>query len=227
MSEDTEDRVEDSDYYNSAPVTHLAPNSKEFVEKALTRSIPRAKRQKLAKEYPRPNTPAAKVPKLDMVFRSALGKGTSDRSDEQLAKIQGAVLAAGNPITNLLSHFEGQGIKGYTDEVVPSGDVVRVMKDTLALLGNASCYISQVRRSQFINSINPQRPSVARFLREVTKELPNSDGSELFGPEVQKMVTSRADTIDALNKAASKVESTNRLHRSSQEPYWVERKVYL
>ena len=120
------------DYYDSAPVTHLTPGVKEFMEKAFTKSIPKAKRRCLSKEYPRPDTPVTKVPKLDMVFRTALGKGTTDRSDEQLAKIQGTVLAASAPLANLWSHMEGQGIKGSTGETIPTEDVIRVMRDSLA-----------------------------------------------------------------------------------------------
>ena len=73
------------DYYDSAPVPHLTPGVKEFMEAAFTKSIPKAKRCRLSKEYPHPDTPVTKVPKLDMVFRTTLGKGTTDRSDEQLA----------------------------------------------------------------------------------------------------------------------------------------------
>ena len=205
-----EEKEEDLDYYDSAPVMRLEPKVKEFVEKAYSRCIPRAKRRRLTREYPRPDTPATKVPKLDMVFQSALGRTSTDRSDDQLSRIQTSVLAAGAPIANFWSHLEAQGLIGQPGETIPTLDVVRVMKDTLALLGNAVSYISRTRRSQFISSINSQRPTVAKFLREVTKESNTSTGSELFGPEVQKLVTSRADTIDAFNKAVSKVEATTK-----------------
>ena len=62
------------DYYDSTPVTHLTPGVKEFMERAFTKSIPKRKRLHLAKEYPRPDTMVTKVPKLNLVFRSALGK---------------------------------------------------------------------------------------------------------------------------------------------------------
>ena len=88
-----------------------------------------------------------------MVFRSALGNATRDCSDEQLAKIQRTILVASAPLANFWSHMEKQGIKGTTEELIPTDDVVWVMRHSLALLGNASCYISQVRRTQFINSI--------------------------------------------------------------------------
>ena len=157
-------------------------------------------------EYPRPDTPSAKVPKLDTVFKSALaGEGTA-KSDQDLAKIQASVLAACAPIANLWAHLDSQGFKGNAGEYSPTEDVLRVTKDTLALLGNASNYISQVRRNQFIGSMTNQRPAVARFLRDITKEGNCGKDAELFGTDIQKKVTDRADTIDAFNKAVSKVE---------------------
>ena len=107
---------------------------------------------------------------MDSVFQSALGRNNSEHSDEQLAKIQTRVLAACSALANLCPHVNAQGFKGKPGETIPAEDVLRVVRDTLALLGNATYYISQVRRSQFINNINAQHLAVAKFLRDVTKE---------------------------------------------------------
>ena len=157
-------------------------------------------------EYPRPDTPSTKVPKMDTVFKSALGRDKMDKTDEHLAKIQSAVLAACSPVANLWVHLEKQGFKGKPGEFIPTEEVTKVARDTLALLGNANSYISQVRRTQFIGSMTNQRPAVAKFLRDVTKEGNCGKDSELFGSDIHKKVTDRADTIDAFNKAVSKVE---------------------
>ena len=90
---------------------------------------------------------------------------------------------------------------------MPTGDVLRVAKDTVALIGNASCYISQLRRTEFIGSVNAQHPAVAKLLHDITREGNCGKGPELFSPDVHKMVTDRVDTIEAFNKAVSKVES--------------------
>ena len=76
-------------------------------------------------------------------------------------------------------------------------------KDTLALIGNASW-------SQFISSMTAQRPAVAKFL---TKDTNCGSGSELFGPDVHKKVTDRADTF---NKAVSKVEGVSKQTSTSR-----------
>ena len=87
--------------------------------------------------------------------------------------------------------------------MIPTEDVLRVAKDTLALIGNASW-------SQFISSMTAQRPAVAKFL---TKDTNCGSGSELFGPDVHKKVTDRADTF---NKAVSKVEGVSKQTSTSR-----------
>ena len=204
MNDQEED--DDLEYYGSGPTTPLPPNVKEFLDATFSKCIPRKKRRRLASEYPRPDTPSTKVPKMDTVFKSALGRDRVDKTDDHLAKIQAAVLAASAPVANLWVHLERQGFKGEPGELIPTEDVTKVAKDTLALLGNASSYISQVRRSRFIENMASQRPAVAKFLKDVTKEGNCGKDSELFGSDIHKKVTDRADTIEAFNKAVSKVE---------------------
>ena len=198
------------EYYGSEQTTPLPQNVREFMEIVFSKSIPRKKRRRLSLEYPRPDTPNIKVPKLDTIFKSALGRDKVDKTDEHLAKIQATVLAACSPVANLWSHLDTQGFKGRPGESIPTEDVIRVAKDTLALLGNASCYISRIRRNQFISSMTNQRPAVAKFLRDVTKEGNCGKGSELFGADIHKKMTDRADTIEAFNKAVSKVEGASK-----------------
>ena len=83
-----QEEEDDLDYYGSGPTTSLPPNVKGFMETAFSKCITRVRRRKLSLKYPRPDTPSAKVPKLDTVFKGALaGEGTA-KSDQDLAKIQ-------------------------------------------------------------------------------------------------------------------------------------------
>ena len=52
-------------------------------------------------------------------------------------------------------------------------------------------------------------------MKEICKEDLGDTGSELFGPEVRKKITERANTIDAFNKAIGKVDNPT---RPSTEP---------
>lgn len=207
LDEDEADGNDPKDYYASGPAKVMAEEVKSFMNTTFRKCIPKRKRTEMAKEYPRPDMPAAKVPKMDPDIKSALGRDQPDRRDESLSKVQASVLASCSPLANFWSHLQEQGFEGKEDELIPASDVLRVTKDTLALIGNASNYISQTRRSTFIDSISGTRPNLAKFLREICKDDLGDTGTELFGPQARKKITDRADTIDAFNKAVSKVES--------------------
>ena len=66
-----------------------------------------------------------------------------------------------------------------------------------------------------ISSIAKSRPKLSSFLKEICKEDLGDTGVELFGPEVQKKITQRASTIEAFNKAISKVDNPSSVPSSS------------
>ena len=92
---------------------------------------------------------------------------------------------------------------------MPAGEVVTIIQHTLALIGNASNYVSQIRRSALIQSISKSRPKLGSFMKEICKEDLVTTGSELFDLEVRKKITERANTIEAFNKAIASVEGTS------------------
>ena len=66
-----------------------------------------------------------------------------------------------------------------------------------------------------ISSIAKSRPKLSSFLKEICKEDLGDTGVELFGPEVRKKITQRASTIEAFNKAISKVDNPSSVPSSS------------
>ena len=67
---------------------------------------------------------ATKVPKLDSVFRSALGKTATDRSDELAVICTGSACISSQPM-------EPHGGSSKSREVVPTDDILRVIRETL------------------------------------------------------------------------------------------------
>ena len=61
--EDEEER-DDSDHNDISPPKKLASGIREFMETALSKCIPKGKRESLAKEYPQPDIPEAKIPRV-------------------------------------------------------------------------------------------------------------------------------------------------------------------
>ena len=204
---DDEDSTNDPESYYGAASVELSQEVNDFVKATFKRCLPKQQRLHMAKEYPKPSGESVKVPKIDQEIRGALGKEFSTRRDSKLSKVQATVLATAAPIANFWSHLAEQDFSGKDEELIPVGEVLKVFKDTLVLIGNSSNYISQLRRKEISESMKSTRPKLSQFLQEVCKEDLGDSGAELFGPEVRKKILERANTIDAFNKALTKVES--------------------
>ena len=168
-SSDSEDEDPDAYYLSTPKVVHKTVQ--EFMGKFFYRCIPKRKRLDLAKLYPKPDLPES--------------ADISDHNDLQLAKVQATILASSAPATNFWSHLLETELTGKED-MIPASEVIKVLKDTLALLGNASNYVSQARRRALTQMINKSRPRLGSFLKDVCKDNLGNTGTELFGVEVRK-----------------------------------------
>lgn len=83
-----------------------------------------------------------------------------------MSKIQASILASAAPVANIWSHLE---LTGKGEELIPTAEVLKVFKDTLALIGNASNYVSQQRRKQVTESLKTSRPNLSLFLSEICR----------------------------------------------------------
>lgn len=144
----------------------------------------------IAKAAPLPNLVGTKPPIADTDIVSILGKDFPTKGDEELRRIQAPALAACAPITNLWSQMASQGFSGKQDEVIPTSDVITVMRETL---GNASAYISQARRKAIIAKVKIARPQLATFMKESCKEESAEPHKELFGADLKKRLSERAE----------------------------------
>ena len=158
--EEEEDNFDPDSFYTSSSPAKLAEPVQKFMQSALKHCIPRRKRRQLGSEYPRPDLPAAKVPKLDPDIVGALADDFKGGEDKQLMKIQASVLASSSPLANFWSHLTEQGFEGKDDEYVAVGEVLDVIKASLILIRNALHYITQSRRKSIIESTKKSRPSV-------------------------------------------------------------------
>ena len=106
------------------PLTTMAEEVKTFVNTTFVKCIPKRKRQRISELYPRPNLPVTKVPRLDVDFRSAVGREQPDRQDQKFSKVQASVLATSAPLVKFWSHLSQQGITAKSDVAIPAGDVI-------------------------------------------------------------------------------------------------------
>lgn len=87
-------------------------------------------------------------------------------SDKGLCRLQAAALAP----CALLAEMANQGFSGKADKLMHTSEVFRAIQDTLALIGNASEYISQARRQGIVKKLWVDRPQPAIFMKEVARE---------------------------------------------------------
>ena len=179
---------------------------KTFITATFRKGLPKRKRLEISKCYPMPNLVSTKAPLADKDVVSILGKDFPNKADKELRRLQAAALAPCAPLAKLWSEMANQGFSGKVDELMPTSEVFKVMQDTMALVGNSSAYITQVRRQTIIDKIKGTRPQLASFMKEVCKEDLSEPSKELFGSEVKQRLNERADIIKAFNTALTTLD---------------------
>ena len=169
--------------------------------------MPKPKRRQVARDFPKPALDVLKVPKPDSDIVSILGKDFPTKVDKELSKVQAAILAAPAPLLSLWSQLEEQSFSGKPDELVPSSVVLNVIRETVALIGNASIFTSMQHRQMVIQGMRKDRFRLADFLQDICKDDIARTGTELFGPIAKKKIVERADTIKAFNRAVSEIDA--------------------
>ena len=125
----------------------------KFIDAVFVNGLPHAARQTLMREYPRFEVMALRVPETDKDIMSILGRDLPTREDKNLCRVQSAIISASIPSISLLADLVKQGFTSQPDELIPAQEVIRVTRQTLALLGNASSLTSFKRRAGVIAAV--------------------------------------------------------------------------
>ena len=140
------------------------PKIKKFIASTFTKCMPKTKQRAIAREHPKPALKALKVLKADKDITGILDKEFPTRIDKTMSRVQTAILVAPAPLISLWMQLESQGFSGKLDELILTKEVFRTIRDSLALIGNASSYMSTQWRQTIIQSIHKSRPRLADFL---------------------------------------------------------------
>ena len=124
-----------------------------------------------------------------------------------MSKVQAAILASSAPLLSLWTQLEDQSFSGKPDELVPSSAVLKTIRETITLIGNALTFTSMQRRLMVIQGMRKDRPRLADFLQDICKDDIGKTGTELFGPTARKKILEHADTMKAFNRAVSEIEA--------------------
>ena len=176
-------------YYDSATEDRTAEDVQKFISVAFKRCLAHQKRKELAREFPKPQ--AAKAPETDSLLGDFLGKRYPEQQDKQLSRIQTSILAACAPLTDLWSRLCDQGLSGEEDELIPVEEVLKVIRASVALIGNSSNYVSQLRRKTIIEALPADKANLAKIMKQVCRRQIENTGPELFGDQAIKAVPSR------------------------------------
>jgi hypothetical protein len=166
-----------------------------YLEKYLRRCLTKEERGALFKEHPRPDLDVTSVPKVDKYMVDFLGTKFPKDQDTDLSKIQATVLACIRPLTSAWQELLEAEPDNEEPVMVPASQVVAMIQRTLCLLGNASEFISQTRRSKILEVIDK---SWGKFGTEKFQ----ATGS-LFGEEFQTNLPTKVEKDVALSKAVS------------------------
>ena len=118
----------------------------KYLDKNFRQPLSKEGRTAMLKKHPKPDVEAVVSPRLDSFVVDFAGKKLDKAKDTQLARIQGTMLYAANPITCLWADLVEQGLthnpKYAIYMYVP--DLLEVLQRALVLLGNANHLISEL-----------------------------------------------------------------------------------
>ena len=147
-----------------------------------------------------------KPQKQTIFLQISWGSVIQNNRDKQLSRIQTSILAACAPLTDLWSRLCDQGLSGEEDELIPVEEVLKVIRASVALIGNSSNYISQLRRKTIIEALPADKANLAKIMKQVCKRQIENTGPELFGEQAIKAVSERVNTLETFSKTASRSE---------------------
>lgn len=170
---------------------------KKYLEKHLRRCLSKEERDALFKEHPKPNLAVCAPPKVDKFISDFLGKRLPKDQDQDLTKIQAAILACARPLTNAWHEMVHEmDLEDDHNLQLPATQVLTLIQCTLCLVGNASELVSQTRRAKILEVADK---SWAKFAET---ENPPGEGL-LFGEEFRSEISKKVEADNSLSKALS------------------------
>ena len=109
----------------------------------------------MLKRHPKPDTAVMAPPKLDPFILDFAPKKIDRARDAALARVQGSLLYAANPLANLWANLVEQCLDGDPQAVVPVGEILDVIQRSLVLLGNANSLMSERKERDSLGGCSP------------------------------------------------------------------------
>ena len=136
----------------------------------------------MLKRHPKPNSKVMTPPKLDQFVSDFVPKKVDKARDAALSKIQGSLLYAVNPLTNLWAGLIEQGIADDPEALFPAlvtaPELLDVIQRSIVLIGNANNLVSETRREIALEATHS---SLKKYAKGDFKDA----GSDLFTEKIK------------------------------------------
>ena len=174
----------------------------KYLDKHFRQPLSKEGRTAMLKKHPKPDVEAVVSPRLDSFVVDFAGKKLDKAKDAQLARIQGTMLYAANPITCLWADLVEQGLTHNPKDAIYVPDLLEVLQRALVLLGNANHLISEMRRENALESIHPSLKKYGRG------DFTQAKGA-LFGDVFKDELVKKVEADSALSKAVNIVSKNS------------------
>ena len=190
-------------FYNKSSRKPLPETLDSYVKSHFRNCLTGPVRKSMAKDDPLPDHDSLKCLQADDSIVDFLGRDFPAKHDNQLKRAQSAILAAAAPPLNLWRELHDQGLDRSPDSLIPVGTVLESIQKSLVLTGNASNYVSLIRRDLIISKMDSKNRNLAKVMKSICTEN-QPDDTLLFGTRVHKALNERAETATSLRKVATK-----------------------
>lgn len=161
----------------------------------------------MSKENPLPDSAAFECLRADDAIKDFTGKSFPKKLEDIYKCVQSSINAAAVPALSLWKDFDEQGFTSGQGSLMPVDSVLEMIQKTLVLKGNSSNYISQCRRDNIIFKMKKQNPNLGSAIASICQDH-QTDEKRLFGGEAHKALNERAESLSAMKKVSSKMESS-------------------
>ena len=190
-------------FYNKSSSTPLPEGMGSYVKSHFRKCLTSSIRKSMAKDDPLLDHPSLKCLQADDSIVDFLGRDFPTKSDNQLKRVQSAILATAAPPLNMWRDLQEQGFTNSSHAAIPVHTVLESIQKSLVLTGNASNYVSLIRRDHIISKMESKNKNLAKVMKSICKHH-QPDDTLLFGSDVHKALNQRAETASSLRKVATK-----------------------
>jgi hypothetical protein len=181
----------------------------QYLEQHFRKGLAKEERTAMLKRHPKPNAKVMTQPKLDQFVSDFAPKKVDKARDAAMSRIQGSLLYAVNPLTNLWAELIKQGMADDPEALILVPEVLDIIQRSIVLIGNTNNLVSETRREVALDAIHSS-------LKKYAKGDFQDAGSDLFGEKFKDELVKKVEADTALSKAVRIVSRSSKVYQGPQ-----------